>query len=160
MVRIAVGTLLASLVIALAVGPVVAVAGADAKPSCRSGYLPRRKRGVWRCVLQPRKPKPPRDAVYPSEIELIVGKIEKKKFNATGYMRFSKRVTGTAYGEWILSNGVARERLPFSLRNLKDLDYIPFTIGYPIPVHISGKSVTARLVIGRTSSNSIVLIQR
>ena len=95
----------------------------------------------------------------PSSIELIVAKVENGRFGATGWMEFSQRVTGTAYGQWIISNGVTRERLPFRLRGLKDTDYTPFTIGYPIEVHVTGRTVTATLVIGRTRSNSIVAKQ-
>lgn len=152
--------LIAALLVAatMASGPAAAAADA-ARPRCRAGYKVQRKRGVWRCVRRPREPRPPRDAVTPSSIELIVAKVEGGRFSATGYMEFSQKVTGTAYGHWLISNGVARERLPFRLGPLKDLDYTPFTIGYPIAVHISGRTVTATLVIGRTRSNSIVAMQ-
>lgn len=151
--------LIASLVVAVVLASGPAVASAEAKPRCRSGYKAQRKRGVYRCVLQPRKPRPPRDAVTPSSIVLIVAKLEDRKFGATGYMEFAKPVTGGAYGEWVLSNGVTRERFPFKLSPITNTDYTPFTIGYPFEVHISGKSMTATLVIGRVRSNSIALKQ-
>lgn len=146
-----------ALVTGLASGP--AVVAADAKPKCRSGYKAQRKRGVWRCVRRPKRPKPPKDAVYPSSIELLVGKVRSGRFGATGYMRFPERVTGTAYGQWVLSNGQVRQRLPFKLRSITDTDYTPFTIGYPIKVWITGRTLTATLVIGRTRSNTITLQQ-
>jgi hypothetical protein len=43
---------------------------------CREGYHLRKKRGVLRCVRRPDEPKPPRDAVTPSSIELIVGTLK------------------------------------------------------------------------------------
>jgi hypothetical protein len=106
MVRTALG-LVVSLMLAgaLAAGPAVA---ADAPARCRAGYQLRKKRGVRRCVRKPDEPKPPRDAVTPSSIELIVGTLKQDRFGATGFMRFPGPVTGTAYGEWVLSNGVTR----------------------------------------------------
>jgi hypothetical protein len=156
MVRVA---LIVSLVVAcvMAAGPAAIVA--EAKPSCRAGYKLQRKRGVYRCVRQPTKPRPPADAVVPSSIVLTVAKLENGGFGATGYMEFPKLVTGTAYGEWVLSNGVARERAPFRLSSITNTDYTPFTIGYPIEVHISGRTVSATLVIGRVRSNSITVKQ-
>lgn len=151
--------LIASLVVAAAMTPGPAVAAAGAKPRCRSGYKVQRKRGVYRCVRQPRKPRPPADAVIPSSIVLTVAKLEDGQFGATGYMEFPKLVTGTAYGEWVLSNGVTRERLPFRLSSITNTDYTPFTIGYPLEVHISGRTVTATLVIGRVRSNGIATKQ-
>jgi hypothetical protein len=150
---------LASLVVAAVVasGPTTVVVAA--RPRCRAGYKLQRKRGVYRCVRQPRAPRPPRDAVVPSSIELVVAKVEHGRFGATGYMEFPKRVTGTAYGQWVISNGVARERLPFRLPAITNTDYTPFTIGYPIEVHISGRTVTATLVIGRVRSNSLAVKQ-
>jgi hypothetical protein len=151
--------LIASLAVAVAMASGPAVATAEAKPRCRAGYKAQRKRGVYRCVRQPRKPRPPADAVVPSSIVLLVAKLEDDRFGATGYMEFAKPVTGTAYGEWVLSNGVARERFPFRLPSITDTDYTPFTIGYPFEVHISGRAVTATLVIGRVRSNSIAVKQ-
>ncbi len=159
MARVARWSVVASLVAAAAMASGPAAFAADAKPRCRSGYKAQRKRGAWRCVLQPREPRPPRDAVVPSKIELIVAKVERGRFGATGYMEFSQRVTGTAYGQWIISNGVTRERLPFRLPGLTNTDYTPFTIGYPIAVHISGRTMTATLVIGGVRSNGIVAKQ-
>jgi hypothetical protein len=141
----------------MASGPAAAAAGA--RPRCRSGYKVQRKRGVYRCVRQPRKPRPPRDAVTPSSIVLTVAKLDDGQFGANGYLEFSQLVTGTAYGEWVLSNGVTRERLPFKLSSITNTDYTPFTIGYPLEVHISGKTVTATLVIGGVRSNSIATKQ-
>lgn len=160
MVRTAV-RLIASLGIAVALGLASgpAVAAADAKPRCRAGYKPQKKRGVLRCVLKPKEPERPRDAVTPSSIELLVGTLKNQEFGATGFMRFAKPVTGTAYGQWVLSNGVTRERVPFKLRSITNTDYTPFTIGYPIKVFSSGRAVTARLVINGVSSNRITLKQ-
>jgi hypothetical protein len=157
MVRTALG-LVVSLMLAgaLAAGPAVA---ADAPARCRAGYQLRKKRGVRRCVRKPDEPKPPRDAVTPSSIELIVGTLKQDRFGATGFMRFPGPVTGTAYGEWVLSNGVTRERIPFKLPNITETDYTPFTIGYPVKVFTRGRAVTARLVIGGVSSNRITLKQ-
>jgi hypothetical protein len=157
MVRTALG-LVVSLMLAgaLAAGPAVA---ADAPSRCRAGYQLRKKRGVRRCVRKPDEPKPPRDAVTPSSIELIVGTLKEDRFGATGFMRFAGPVTGTAYGEWVLSNGVTRERIPFKLPNIVETDYTPFTIGYPVKVFTRGRAVTARLVIGGVSSNRITLKQ-
>ncbi len=159
MVRVALGSLVASLVVAVVIASGPAAVATAAKPRCRAGYKAQRKRGVYRCVRQPREPRPPRDAVVPSKIELIVAKVERGRFGATGYMEFAQRVTGTAYGQWIISNGVTRERLPFRLPGLEETDYTPFTIGYPIAVHITGRTMTATLVIGRARSNSIVAKQ-
>lgn len=147
--------LVASLLVAVAMTSAPAAA---ARPRCRAGYKLQRKRGVYRCVRQPREPRRA-DAVFPSTIELIVAKVENSLFGATGWMEFAKPATGTAYGEWVLSNGVARDRYPFKLTSLKSTTYTPFTIGYPFKVYISGRTVTARLVIGRVSSNSITVKQ-
>lgn len=145
---------------ALLAGPATVAASADAaRPKCRVGYELKKKRGRSRCVRRPREPKPPKDAVYPSSIELIVAKLANGRFGATGSMRFSQNVTGTAYGSWIVSNGIARERFPFALRNITDTDYTSFTIGYPIETAISGKRVTVTLVIGRTRSNTVTAKQ-
>ncbi|MDO8209103.1 hypothetical protein [Conexibacter sp. CPCC 206217] len=150
---------MASLAVLICVASAPAVGVADAKPRCRAGYQLKKKRGVLRCVRKPTEPKPPRDAVVPSSIELLVGTLKDGQFGATGYMRFAERVTGTAYGEWVLTNGVARERVPFKLRYITDTDYTPFTIGYPIAVFIRGRAVTATLVIGGVRSNRITLKQ-
>lgn len=157
MVRIAL--LMTSLLVAVAVAAGPAAVTAHARPRCRAGYKLQRKRGQYRCVKQPSRPRPPRDAVVPSSIELIVAKVEDGRFGATGSMEFAKPATGTAYGEWIVSNGVTRERFPFRLPGLANTTYTPFTIGYPIEVHITGRTITARLVIGRVSSNSVAALQ-
>lgn len=144
-----------ALVAGVAAGP--ATAGADAAPKkCRAGYKLQKKRGKLRCVKRPKEPETPKDAVYPSEIVLIVAKLEKGRFGATGYMRFSAPVTGTAYGHWVVSNGIASVKHPFRLR-ITNTDYTPFTIGYPIETQINGRTVTLTLVIGRTRSNTMTL---
>lgn len=151
---------LVALAVAVSLGSgLVTGAAAAARPRCRAGYHLKKKRGVLRCVRRPEQPRRPRDAVTPSEIVLLVGTLKGGEFGATGYMRFAKLVTGTAYGEWVLSNGVTRERAPFKLRDITNTDYTPFTIGYPIAVFSRGKTVTARLVINGVSSNSIALKQ-
>lgn len=146
----AVSTLIASLVVAAAVaagGPVAA----EAKLKCKPGYKVQKKRGVSRCVRKP--------TVVPSSIVLVVGKLEKGRFGATGYMEFPEPVTGLAYGKWVFSNGIGREQARFDLGFLKNINYTPFTVGYPIEVGISGPTVTATLVIGGTRSNTITLKQ-
>lgn len=148
-----------ALLVGLAAIPAVGTAGAAARTRCRAGYGLRKKRGVLRCVRRPKEPAPPRDAVTPSSIELIAGSLKQGRFGATGFMRFSGNVTGTAYGQWVISNGVARERFPFKLQHITDTDYTPFTIGYPIETHMRGRAVTATLVIGGVRSNSIALKQ-
>lgn len=144
-----------TLVAVAAAGPAAAVADAAPK-KCRAGYKLQKKRGQLRCVKRPKEPEPKKDAVYPSSIELIVAKLERGRFGATGFMRFSGQVTGTAYGHWVFSNGIATVRHPFSLRVTRT-DYTPFTIGWPIETHINGRVVTATLVIGRTRSNTMTL---
>lgn len=144
-----------ALVTGAAAGPATAVADAAPK-KCRGGYKLQKKRGKLRCVKRPKRPETPKDAVYPASIELIVAKLDKGKFSATGFMRFSSQVTGMAYGHWVFSNGIATVRHPFSLRVTRT-DYTPFTIGWPIETHINGRVVTATLVIGRTRSNTMTL---
>lgn len=158
MVRTALKLLIALVLVGAASGPVLATAAAADTKKCRSGYHLRTKRGVKRCVRRPKQPERPRDAVTPASIELIVATLKQGGFGATGFMRFAGVVDGTAYGEWILSNGVARERFPFRLR-VSRTDYTPFTIGYPLKAFTSGKTVTARLVIGKVSSNSVTVKQ-
>lgn len=153
------GRALVSLVLAAALAAGPAAAADAARPKCRPGYALRKKRGTYRCVRRPREPKPPKDAVYPSSIELIVASLKNDKFGATGFMRFSGPVTGTAYGSWIVSNGIARERFPFTLRGITRTDYTPFTVGWPIETAISGKSVTVTLEIGRIRSNAVTAKQ-
>ncbi|MDO8188650.1 hypothetical protein Q5424_16680 [Conexibacter sp. JD483] len=145
---------LVSLVLAALLAAGAAGAADAARPKCRAGYELKKKRGAYRCVRRPKQPKPPRDAVYPSSIELIVATLKERRFGATGFMRFSAPVTGTAYGSWIVSNGITRERFPFTLRHITRTDYMPFTIGYPIETAISGKAVTVTLEIGRVRSNA------
>ena len=151
--------LLAALV-ALAAGAVLGppASAADAAPKCKPGYKLQKKKGKLTCVLQPKEPGPPKDAVTPSKIEVIVGKLRDDRFGATGYMEFSEPVTGTAYGHWIISNGVVRDRVSFELRNLKDTSSTPFGV-VDREVHMSGRTLTAVLKIGTTRSNTVTLIQ-
>lgn len=101
---------------------------------------------------------PPKDAVTPSSITIVAGKLRDSQFSATGYFEFASKVTGSVYGHWVISNGVYRERVPFTLRRLKKIDYTPWTTN-PKKVPMKGKTLTATLVVGKVRSSAFTLLQ-
>jgi hypothetical protein len=140
--------------------PVVApsASAAGARPTCKPGYKVQRKRGVLKCVRKPKEPKLPKDAVTPSAITLVAGSLRDERFGATGYMEFAQSVTGTVYGHWVISNGVVRDRARFRLPNLADVTSVNFG-ATDVKVPMSGRTLTAVLVVGTVRSNRFTLAQ-
>ncbi len=139
-----------TLAVAGLAGPGASVAGAATKPTCKPEQKAQKRDGRWKCVKR-------KDAVQPHEITLVAGTLKDGAFGATGYMRFPKPVTGTAYGYWQVSNGLGRHRVAFTFKNLKKTQYTPFTVGKLIPVPLNGRSMSLQLVIGKTKSNVYAL---